>query len=112
VDLPVLIFAGCSWLLVSYEAAGETGLIFPGFVGWVMMLIALIRSVLILSRGHTFRPASVSRRAYAALWAFFVSIFVVLIVAVFVVDHMPQTWRDALVKSLHIRRVYRNYGPP
>jgi hypothetical protein len=110
-DLPILIFGGAFWLLVSYEAAGATGLIFPGFVGWIMMLVALIRTVLILSRSHPFRPPSVSRRQYAAIWAIFVAAFLLLILIALFVDQMPQTWKDALTKALHIRRVYRNYGP-
>jgi drug/metabolite transporter (DMT)-like permease len=111
-DLPILIFAGSLWLLVSYAAAGATGLIFPGFAGWIMMLVALVRAVVILSRGLSFRPPSVSRRQYAAIWSIFISTFLLLIVAVLIVDHMPQTWKDAIVKALHVRRVYRNYGSP
>ena len=111
-DLPILIFTGGFWLLVSYEAAGATGLIFPGLVGWVLMLIALIRAVLILSHGRSFRPLSVSRRQYAAVWALFTAAFLLRVSIALAIDHMPQTWKDAIVKALHIRRVYRNYGPP
>jgi hypothetical protein len=111
-DLPILTFAGGLCLLISYEAAGATGLIFPGFAGWLMMLVALIRTVLILSLGRSFRPPSISQRQYAAIWTIFISIFLLLISAVLIVDHMPQTWKYAIVKALHIRRVYRNYGSP
>jgi hypothetical protein len=111
-DLPILIFTGALWPLVSDEAAGATGLIFPGFVRWVLMLVALIRTVMILSHGRPFRPPSVSPRQYAAIWALFIAMFLLLISIVLVVHHMPQTWNDAIVKALHIRRVYRNYGPP
>ena len=73
---------------------------------------SFVRAALIRSHGRSFRPPSVNRRQYAAIWALAVATFVVLISIMLAIDHLPQMWKDALVKALHIRRVYRNYGPP
>ena len=68
-DLPVLTFLGLWLLFFSFEAGNAGGLIFPGFFGWLLILIALIRVATILLRGRSFLPPYASRRFYAATWA-------------------------------------------
>jgi len=34
-DLPIFTFIGAWWLLLSFDVAGASGLIFPGIFGWM-----------------------------------------------------------------------------
>lgn len=111
-DLPILTFAGFWLLFFSYETGGTTGLIFPGLIGWVMLLVVLFRTTTILVRGRSFLPPYITRRRYLATWAVCAGVFLLAASTELFVGHwMPQTWKDAVVNALHIRRVYRNYGP-
>lgn len=110
--LPILIAAGAWVLLFSIDLNGRAGLIFPGAAGWLLLVIALVSALSTWRRRRPFHPPYVSARAYAATWAICAAAFLLLASSeLFVTRWMPDAWKEAIVKALHIRRVYRNYGP-
>jgi hypothetical protein len=111
-DLPVFTFIGAWLLLLSFDAAGVSGLIFPGIFGWICLLFVVIRVLVTWLRGRPFRPQYVSKRGYVMAWTMSAAVFLVISsTELFISRWMPQSWKEAAAKTFHVRRVYRNYGP-
>jgi hypothetical protein len=110
-DVPVLTFVGAWLLVLSWDIGGLTGLLFPGLIRWVLWIVALLRATI------RRRPAAAERnprdaRLMRLLWLGCALTFGVIAGGeLFVSRLMPDAWRQTLVKTFHIRRVYRNYGP-
>jgi hypothetical protein len=111
-DLPVFTFIGAWWLLLGFDAAGASGLIFPGVFGWMSLLFVVIRVLVTWLRGRRFCPPYLSRRGYATAWTTCAAVFLLIASSeLFITRWMPESWKEAAAKTLHVRRVYRNYGP-
>jgi hypothetical protein len=111
-DVPVMLFTGLWLLVMSWDAGGVQGLIFPGVMGWVLIMIALLRVVFRRLRRGAVMSGPSYRRALLWIWVICALAFAVAAGGeLFVSRLMPDAWRQSLVKTLHIRRVYRNYGP-
>ena len=51
-------------------------------------------------------------RAYVMTWAICAAAFVLVTPTELLVTRwMPDAWKEAFVKTFHVRRIYRNYGP-
>jgi hypothetical protein len=114
-DVPVLLFTGAWLLVMSWDAGGPEALIFPGAIGWILIVVASLR-VVFRWRSVWAGQATVAdpafRRMLFWVWAICALAFVVLAGGeLFVGRLMPQVWRQALAQTFHIRRVYREYGP-
>ncbi|WP_343716506.1 hypothetical protein [Inquilinus sp.] len=106
-DVPILAFMGAWMLVLSWDIGGANGLVFPGGIGWTMVLIALLRFA---TNPHLAGPRA--SRAMAGLWLGCALVFLLIVGAeLFLGRGMPQSWRDAAVEALHIRRVDRSYAP-
>ena len=110
-DVPVLTFVGAWLLVMSWDIGGLTGLLFPGLIGWVLWIVALLRATIHRRKASAERNPS-DRRLMRSLWLGCALTFAVISGGeLFVSRLMPDAWRQTLVKTFHIRRVYRNYGP-
>ena len=109
-DVPVLLFLG-GWVLVSsWDIGGLVGLVFPGLIGWILWIVALLRGVTGSLGGAGL--GSDDRRIMRRIWLGSALAFVVLAAAeLFMSRLMPASWRAFATHALHIRRVYRQYGP-
>ena len=106
-DVPILSVLGAWMLLLSWDIAGQTGLLLPGIAGWTMVLVALLRFA---TGPYAAGPGA--SRAMGRLWLGCALAFLLVIGAeLFLSRGMPQSWKDAAVEALHIRRVNRSYGP-
>jgi hypothetical protein len=111
-DLPIFTFIGAWLLLLSFDAAGVSGLIFPGIFGWMSLLFVVIRVLVTWQRRRPFRPQYLSKRGFVMVWAISAALFLLISsTELFISRWMPQSWKEAAAKTLHVRRVYRNYGP-
>jgi hypothetical protein len=82
--------------------------------GWVFCVVALLRATIRRRAATALETARdpAERRAVLWLWVAGALFFAVAVgVELFVSRWMPDSWRQTLVKTFHVRRVYRNYGP-
>jgi hypothetical protein len=113
-EVPIQLFVGAWLLVLSWDTLGAVGLIFPGLFAWVAWAVALLRTI--RRAPATARKAAevapVDKRVIRWLWIGCALFFVIMSGSeLFVSRLMPDSWRQHLVVALHIRRVYRNYGP-
>jgi hypothetical protein len=105
---------GAWQLVMSWDVGGTQGLIFPGLIGWVLCVVALLRATIRHRAAAALEIARdlAERRAVLWLWVACALFFAAAVGAEqFVSRWMPDSWRETLVKTFHVRRVYRNYGP-
>lgn len=107
--MPVLLFIGAWVLLMSWDMAGLAGLMLPGFLGWILLAVTVCRAL----TGSLWPRQQKDRQVMTRLWFWGGLCFAILVGGELFLSHgMPQAWRDYWIEALHIRRVYRQYGPP
>lgn len=90
-SLPFLTFIGAWLLLPGFDIAGVDGLVLPGMMGWVWLLIARIGALTTWLRRRSFRPPYVSPRAYAVTGAICAAVFLLLSSTELFISHwMPE----------------------
>src|SRR5690349_21270420 len=85
-DVPILGVMGVWLLVLSWDIGGVTGLIFPGVIGWIVALIALLRFA---TGPHAAGPGA--SRAMGRLWLGCTLVFLLVVGAeLFLSRGMPQ----------------------